>query len=110
MVNWAVCLNEHNFFQHVVSYTLISPEIARVYYKNKSCDIPVNNIRPINAPEFVFGDIVSPINHLDITGTVCGIMFHFKRNEPIYFISINGKRKSKRYFKDELTRIENLLE
>ena len=49
-----------------------------------------------------YGDIVSPINHPKLLGIITGIGYYFKTNEPSYFITVNGKKKSKRYFKNDL--------
>lgn len=75
-----------------------------VVFKEKEYDIPIENTRVIDAPEYDYGDLVSPINHLEIEGVIHSIGYHFDRKEPIYYLKVNGKRKAKRYFKDDLLR------
>ncbi|MEM1272939.1 MAG: hypothetical protein AAGF88_03930 [Pseudomonadota bacterium] len=36
--------------------------------------------------------------------TVLSVMWHFEKNEPIYQLRVNGKKKSKRYWQADLTR------
>ena len=38
-------------------------------------------------------------------GTIEDINWHYKNNTPFYYISVNGKRKSTRYFNEDLSAI-----
>ncbi len=56
------------------------------------------------APQFDFEEEVIDLtksNHLAI-GSISNISFHSVRNEYMYFIAVEGKKKSRRYFADEL--------
>jgi len=78
--------------------TITVPPLGEIY------DVPIKDIRKITAPEYNYGDVVSPINHPDLLGIITGMGYYFKTNEPSYFITVNGKKKSKRYFKKDLIR------
>ncbi|GKX58673.1 DUF6960 family protein [Leminorella grimontii] len=55
---------------------------------------------------FFVGSNVSVVSSLnDKVGTVIDIGWHHKNNEPIYYLSFNGKKSSRRYFEDELISI-----
>ena len=41
----------------------------------------------------------------EVTGVIIDINWHSKNNAPLYYISVNGKRKSTRYMNDELIKI-----
>ncbi len=60
-------------------------------------------VLPIS-PVFTFGDRVEDINHPDRVGTICDIEWHHKDKQFIYFIEINEKKSSKRYYDRDLTR------
>ena len=102
--NWAICfdINLPFLFQRVIPYISISPEIVRVFYKDNHYDIPEYMIRPIDPPKFMIDDQVSPVNHPELIGTIYEIIYHFNKNEAMYFIKINDKKKSKRYFEKDL--------
>ena len=110
-LNWAVYLGWDNMalFQRVVTYVEKSSEIVTIkhFCFDVTYDVPAKDIRKIDAPVYIYGDIVSPTNHPEMLGVISGIGYYFKTHEPCYSISIKGKRKSKRYFKDDLVRIKN---
>ena len=105
---WGICLDiltdEGNLFQKVVEYQLDSVgHIANILQPTNGIQISINAIKPINEPpEFVYGDFVSPVNHSDIKGKIESIIWHFKNMDYIYYISVNGKKKSKRYYAKDL--------
>ena len=73
-----------------------------VFHKGKYYNVHLDKIRKIESPKFSYGDFVSPANHTDIIGIVSDIIYHGKKKAPMYFIEINGEKKSKRYFDDDL--------
>jgi len=88
----------------VVPYEILSPEVATVQYKGKSYDISLGRIQRIEPPLFTYGDSVSPMNHPEIVGIISDIIYHGGKKASIYFIEIGGKKKSKRYFDEDLIR------
>lgn len=60
-------------------------------------------VKPLsNAPEFEYNACVSPVNHPELTGRIVKIYWHFDKQQYYYYIEINGKLKSRRYFAEDL--------
>ena len=95
-------------FQCVVTYTEKSTEIVTVKCPGVTYDVPAKDIRKIDAPTYIYDDIVSPTEHPEMLGVISGIGYYFKTHELYYLITINGKKKSKRYFQNDLVRRNQL--
>ncbi len=103
---WGICLDskalEDGLFQAVVQYKIDNGK-ALVISPKANYELDIKRIRKLPAPpRFVYGEQVQPRSHLDMTGVIIGIRWHFKRNCCFYTIRINGKTRSKRYFDDDL--------
>lgn len=103
---WGICLDSEAFegglFQAVVQYKIDNHK-ALVILPKAGYELDIKGIRELPAPpRFIYGQQVSPFNHPDMTGVIIGIRWHFKRNCCFYTISVNEKKKSKRYFDDDL--------
>jgi hypothetical protein len=60
-------------------------------------------LRKVSAPRFqIGGKVTTDVGGLATLGEVAEIRWHFKENAPIYFLRINGKSKSKRYWERDL--------
>lgn len=103
---WGMCLDvdvlNGALSQSIVEYIiednrakLISPVVNVVLDMSKIKEIP-------DAPRFVYGELVSPVNRLDMKGKIHTIKWHFDLNACYYYIQIDGKNKSKRYFEEDL--------
>lgn len=57
-----------------------------------------------NPPDFEWGMDVQEIEHPEVCGIIDELFWHHKRNKFLYYITINGKRKSRRYSDKELRR------
>ncbi|MCP9768038.1 hypothetical protein EGI22_08940 [Lacihabitans sp. LS3-19] len=53
-------------------------------------------------PKYQIGDCVSEIQRPEIIGIIEYLFWHFKDQEYKFHISVNGKRKSRRYSDKEL--------
>ena len=107
MAGWARCFHIEGIPDiggRVVYYELRSSEVITISYKDKSYDIPLDKMQKIETPKFTYGDFVSPVNHLEIVGIISDMIYHGDKKAPMYFIEISGKKKSKRYFDDDLIR------
>ena len=103
---WGICLDsiamEDGLFQAVVQYKIDNSK-ALVILPKANYELDIKEIMELPAPpRFVYGEKVSPCNHLNITGVIVRIHWHFKRNCYFYTISVNEKIRSKRYFDDDL--------
>ena len=107
MADWARCFFVEGIPElggRVVPFEIISPDVVEVLYKGKSYDIPLDKIQRIEPPKFTYGDPVSPANHPEIVGIISDMIYHGEKKASMYFIEIDGKKKSKRYFDDDLIR------
>ena len=102
---WGICFDskalEDGLFQTVVQYKIDNNK-ALVILPKAGYEMDIKGVRELPPPRFVYGAQVSPCNHPEMTGVIVEIRWHFNRNCCFYTISINGKRKSKRYFDEDL--------
>ena len=106
---WGICIDVNvlngALSQAVVEY-IIKDNKAIVIAPIDNVVLDISKIREIpGLPQFVYGELVSPINHLDMKGTIHIIKWHFNLKCCYYKIQINGKLKSKRYFGEDLVRV-----
>lgn len=105
---WGVCLGSNicngNLFQRIIEYDINTDiQKAIILQPYKDISISIDKIKPIEKPpDFIYGDIVSPINHFDVVGKIETIIWHFKNNDFNFYISVDGKMKSKRYYANDL--------
>ena len=106
---WGICLediitDEIYLYQRAVEYQL-DPDSHIVNVLQPVKDIKILSDRimtPDKPPAFEYGDLVSPDNHSDLIGTVSEIVWHFKNRDYNYYITVNSRKKSKRYYADDL--------
>lgn len=55
---------------------------------------------------FQIGDKVKLIKDSSQEAIILEVNWHYKNNEPIYYISLNGKKKSSRYTNKDFVHIE----
>lgn len=60
--------------------------------------------KQVPPPIYTFGETVILVNHPNIEGSICDIHWHHKYEKEIYYLELNGKKKSKRYFREDLNR------
>ena len=102
-MNWAVCtFPDYDMIQSIVTYEMLDSQTAIVKHYEKTYRMEFKYLRPIATPKFVWGDKVSPANYPDWIGEVAGMGYHFKNEEMMYRLIIDGKMKSKRYFAADL--------
>jgi hypothetical protein len=104
MIQWCVCLDSdyNELFQKVVSYEIISNQMVKIEYKSKYYEIDINKIKEIKVPKYIYNEIILVKNKSKYYGKIIDIKYHFKENKPMYFIEINGHKKSRRYFEEEI--------
>lgn len=106
---WGICLEDLIFdgiflYQRAVEYQL-DPDNHTAYILQPIKDIKISSDRimtPDKPLAFVYGDLVSPVDHPEMIGTVREIVWHFKNKDYSYYITVNGRKKSKRYYADDL--------
>lgn len=102
---WGICLEDMLFdgvylHQRAVEYQL-DPDNHTANILQPIKDIKISSDRIVTLekpPAFVYGDLVSPVSHPDMIGTVREIVWHFKNKDYNYYITVNGRKKGKRYY------------
>ena len=103
---WGICLDvdvcNGSLYQSVVEYNIEDDKVKLISPVNNVV-IEMSKIKEIpKTPRFVYGEFVSPVNHLDMKGKIHIMKWHFNLNACYYYIQVDGKNKSKRYFEEDL--------
>lgn len=113
---WGLCGDwapeNSDLFQRIVSYRLVERvdaasapregEGAIIVAPAPGRVVAAEAIQPVGTPEYDYGQVVAPRDHPEMRGVVDLIGWHFKYERCFYFIVVGGKRRSRRYFADEL--------
>lgn len=99
---------EGKLFQRVVAYeTEDGNHVARIVLPNCGCEIELRKIRQLSVPPvFVYGDYVVEKTNPDVSGEVIDIIWHFNKSRCFYVIQNDKKKKSKRFFDEDLMKVE----
>lgn len=98
---WGICLDVSvpEIFQRAVEYDC---EKSVILQPVKNLKMSAKNIQFTDSvPDFVYGEDVI-IKKSGISGKICDIIWHFKHGEYFYYIEVDGKRLSGRYYKVDL--------
>lgn len=100
---WGICFDS-KLFQCVVAYeTCTDSTTVNIVYPVEGLLIAADKIRKLeNPPQFFSGELVSPVNHPEIFGVIREIGWHFNNQDYMYFITVNGRKRSKRYYNKDL--------
>lgn len=79
-------------------------EYIKIQYNSKIFEVKPILFKIVLPPIFSFGEKVRVVNHPETLGVVCEIGWHHKNNKEVYYIDVNGKKKSSRYFSEDLVR------
>ena len=77
-------------------------EYITLKYNNRCYRVRKQLFKPILAPKYTFGQRVS-IRKNGEEVTVIDIMWHYDRQKHYYLVTAGNRKKSKRYFEEELT-------
>ena len=77
-------------------------EYITLKYNNRCYRVRKQLFKPILAPKYTFGQRVS-IRKNGEEVTVTDIMWHYDRQKHYYLVTAGNRKKSKRYFEEELT-------
>ena len=72
-----------------------------IKYGDKSFRVKNDVFRSVPAPKYHIGDRVELLQNSVSNLVISDIMWHYEKKEHYYHISVNGKKKSKRYFEAE---------
>lgn len=108
---WGICLDISvcggNLYQRAIEYdNSLDDGTVRILQPIRDIEISVDKIKLVEKPPaFVYGELVFPAGHSDIIGEITDIIWHFKNQEYNYYISVNGRKKSKRYYSGALFKL-----
>lgn len=107
---WGIFLNTEKdnkeLFQLAVEY-VVSGTKALVISPVTRLEVELKDIKELhNTPEFLYGEKVRLCNHPERTGLIVEIRWHFRKKQYLYKVSVNGRIKSKRYYGEDLQKLE----
>ena len=70
-------------------------------YQNESYRVKPNLYEIFSGVIFPIGSAVKLKRYPDMNGVIRDIRWYWDKKEPIYFITLNGKKKTKRYFLED---------
>lgn len=104
---WGICLDvslcEGKLFQRVIEYELSLDNKAIIIQPFPNFEVDIKKIIAIaDSPKYTYGAYVYPVNHPDRKGKIRDIIWHFKNRTFNYYIEVNNKKVSKRYYEADL--------
>lgn len=70
-----------------------------IRYRDRCFRVRPSLFKTVPRPAKVFGEVVRLKKGGElISGTVCDIMWHFKKGEPFYFVAVDDKPLKKQYW------------
>ena len=75
-------------------------EYITLRYRNNCYRVRKKLLRFVPTPKYGFEEIVKTKKNLE-DAVITDIMWHYDKQEHYYFISVNNRKKSKRYFETE---------
>lgn len=79
----------------------IQDDFIVLEYSTRHFRVIADLFKAVNPPAFSFGSKVQ-VKATSKLGTVEGIEWHYKRDEEFYFLNIDMRVRSRRYFRNEL--------
>ena len=104
---WGICLDvtlcDGKLFQRVIEYEVSSENKAIIVQPFQNLEIDLLKLSGISySPKYTYGTYVCPVNHPDRKGKIRDIIWHFKNRTFNYYIEVNNKKISKRYYEEDL--------
>ena len=87
----------------VYEYIETDGDYIIIKWGNYTFRVKPDIFKEVKEPKYKIGDTVK-IKGMD--AIICLNEWHDEKKEHYYFVTINGKRKSRRYFESELTSME----
>lgn len=92
-------------FKHVVNSSKVyevmeQSEYITLRYDNDCYRVRKKLLKFVPAPKYSFGEVVKIKKNFE-DAVITDIMWHYDKQEHYYFVSIDNRKKSKRYFETE---------
>ncbi|MGC6585004.1 DUF6960 family protein [Paenibacillus sp. Dod16] len=81
-------------------------EFVELQYNSHSYLVKPQLFKKVSTPKFNFGDTVRLRKKPEIIGTISEINCHNQSEKEKYFIEVDGKKKSSRYYSEDLISME----
>lgn len=93
----------HRFFMTYAIFQCVGIENQwlKIQYKDDAYHVSADIFQPVPKPDFLVGQVVF-VPRKECSAEIVSMTWHFKDEKPIYFLSFDGKRSSRRYYADEL--------
>ncbi len=100
---------ENQSFQEIVRFVEEEETYIKVDNGEHIFRIKSKLFHEITAPKFLIGEevIVESQGEKKNAIILCD-KWHFKQEEHFYFVSVNGKKRTRRYFESEIERVEEI--
>ena len=86
-----------------VFHTVEGEDWIVLHYQDHRFRVRPEKFRPVSGIRYWIGDRVMALQSGRLrAAAVDDVHWHFKLERPMYFLSFDGKRSSRRYFDDEL--------
>jgi len=105
---WGICLDSTvcggSLFYAVIEYERSDDGgTVDIIQPVKGVQVSAIDVKQMDhPPRFVYGEAVSPVNHPELTGVIRVIGWHFKNQDYMYLLTVDGRKKSKRYYSCDL--------
>lgn len=83
-------------------------EWLTLQYQEHAYKVKPDLYQIVPAPAFSFGDVVQLAKKPETMGVICDIAWHHKHEKEMYHITVDGKKKSSRYFKEDFVLKEGM--
>ncbi|MDQ8736403.1 DUF6960 family protein [Paenibacillus sp. LHD-38] len=105
-------------FLHPDEVGLFEPNNSKVFFCKDYIDgylllqsgtkefrVKPNNYKLLGSPKYNFGEQVY-MKGKELIGTIDEIQWHDKDKKHIFLLTFNGKRKTRRYYEEELSKVD----
>ena len=82
-----------------------SPDMIQLKYGEQKFRVRPDLLKLIPSPKFRLGDVVS-IKNKNVKAEVISSMWHSNEKRAFFLLSANGKKKSKRYWEEDLELVQ----
>ena len=81
-------------------------EYLKIEFKGIVVRVKTEGVKRVfPSPYFIWGDKVCILSRPELIASVEDLFWHHKREEFLYYLKIDGKKKAKQYGKDELQKL-----
>ncbi|MGG1619420.1 DUF6960 family protein [Paenibacillus sp. NRS-1781] len=105
--------SQKNDFSHLNPYGKVfqcvdeDTNYISIKYNNQIFKVIPTLFKEVPPPIYTIGERVQLVKKPEIDGEICDIQWHHSLKKEMYFIKVEGRKKSSRYFSEDLTSKED---